>query len=398
MATKKPRTNVKRPTSSRSVRVTKKKQGVTRKQGLVAVAVLAIIGLVAVVASHAATAPRSIYIGTHTTNVSPQRHIMNKVASDGSSKSSYDIDPSSNFWLGWTLSRDKSKFSTIGWKDGKQVIGTVQAGTGAVGSKTATTADVSERMEWMPGDASVLYRNSSTAQKVYSISLDGSSSRKLLATEGDGIFGPLVQPGSGATKFLYNVNSSAIVTRNLDGTGRKVIVNASGTTTTLYNPSWSPSGKKIMYYVTGGAAGNTIDLAIVNADGTGKVLVDTNITDIQQPSTSLTGSGQQGRPTVWSPGSTSVLFTKKVNGIENLYYANISTKKITKVTSSTNASTVFGMYGWANDGRIVYAYGTKVAGQTPTPITTVKSVKADLTGAKILYTAKAGESIGMINF
>ncbi len=57
MATKKPKTNVKRSTSSRSVRVTKKKRGISKFQALALVGVLALIGVVAVVASKASGTP-----------------------------------------------------------------------------------------------------------------------------------------------------------------------------------------------------------------------------------------------------------------------------------------------------------------------------------------------------
>lgn len=411
MATTKPRTNTKRPAASRSVRVTTKKQGVTRKQGLVTAAILAVIGVIVVVASHAATAPNKVYAAVDGNG----KASIYRVATDGSSPSSYNHPAGQTTWgykTDLSLSRDKTKlYITAG------IDRIINAANGSVLSEV-TALDKLQSMsilgKWLPGDTSLVYDRNPFQSKLYSADVANNSIKTLVSNSNtkNWLKCPDVSRKGNKIAFSQSEHTSQgvtyeeIATTNIDGTGKKVVVKEDYQEKYVGCPMWSPDGRYIAYYQYDYArkAGSTtsdyyiVDLMVVKFDGTGKKQVANAYfgpaSGAQYARALRYGYEYRDNimPSPWSPGSTSVVFPRLTNNVENLQRVDINTKVVTPVTKHTSTSTRIDFYGWSSDGKIVYTYGSAQSQ------TTLKSVNADGTSANVLYKAATGEAIKGIIF
>lgn len=408
MATVKPRTNVKRPAASRSVRVAKKKQGVTRKQGLFAVAILALVGVVVVVATKAATAPSKIYVATRdvasgTDAEKLASHKISWAASDGSSKASY----SKPGFHSAPLSRDKSTLAAFGGATGAMSTIGIKATTGAETFRTITANgnQIANSLVWLDGNKRYAYIQ--PKEKLVAQDANGANIKVLVDLSDPAYQNVLrcVNVSPAGNKIVYReriqtANSSfisqRIVVMNIDGSNKQTVLNEANDGIKGC-PSWSPDSKKIAFLDARSWGNPPIDLTIINIDGTGKTVVKRINDASSTPAgagnfTTLDANQQVGSQTIWSPDGTSLLYIKVDSNVSNLYQVKMGSKQESKVTANYNSVVRFKKYGWLDDGRIVYAYGT---GGEISPASfmnvTVKTVKANLTSRKTVYQTKGTE-------
>ncbi len=403
MATAKPKTNVKRATTSRSVRVAKKKQGVTEKQGLVAVALLALIGVVVVVASQAATRPNNVYIKVAQTGSNGSKDIVHRIATDTSVATSYGA-PFTDDTL--SLSRDKLMLIT---KKGNSKIDALSSSNGKVVSSTTCVPNIYNcytglgDLTWLPGNERVAYTDGYPNSSIGVMNIKNTFNKKTIVPSNGNLYRCLTVQ-KGGKKLLYTEEKSntytKIVSVNLDGTERRVLA-TTGAIGYGYCPSWSKDDRKISYYTesnavdpsTGYSVNDWVRLNVMNADGSGvRTLVDIGRSSTVSNAKLIAGSA-------WSSGSSSVLFVKEVAGVVNLNYVNVGTKKVTKITSNTDKTTMVREYGWSSDGYIVYAIGKRYDTPAAGTINVVKSIKPGTSSApKTLLQVPSGSFIKDITF
>ena len=401
MATNKLKTNAKRPTSSRSVHVTKKKQGVTKKQGLFAAALLAAIGVVVVVASQAATTPNKVYVLTNSTTGGAAQTTINRVASDASSRTAYQLPYTWNI----DLARDKTIFSA---SRGGNDFSIIKASDGTELSSVTCPIDAncfSSRKVWLPGSKRFAYHTepAGLGTGIQAINSDGTG-YKAIVPANSRQFNRCLSINKAGTKLLFSQTTApdtgfsltTINSTNLDGTGRKVLTSLEQSKAeALYGcPSWSPDGTKVAFGRLKGENSSGIpysaDIRLIKADGTGLTTVKTVSTN------KATGDWVSlGDTMAWSPGGSSLVYKASLKNIENIYQINISTKKTVAMTSNTSTSTGLGKFGWSSDGRIIYSYGTKGTSGT---MNTIKSINADRTSAKLIYQASGTNKVTHLEF
>ena len=404
MATTKSRTAAKRSSASRSVRVIKKKQGVTKKQASIMIAAVALIGGFFVYKSFAATHDY-VYMGVENANGSGT---VQRSSSDGASKLTYGLEWPQRLFDGDLLSRDKTRIlATYGGK-----TNLYNSATGAlVGQAPKSVADLitdsvirnGRVASFMPGDKTVLVNSPDYKFKVANLSTgvittfpvpSGYRSFEQQNISRDG------------KKVVYVACSAAdnqevVISANIDGSGAKVVRKASTSGGDLGHPQWSNDGKKISYYESNETSSQnniTVKLKVINADGSGDKLLsnvvsnhtavgsgDRDYDDVRQYTET---SGPATWHDQWSTGSSSIIFKKVAAGhIENLFTIDINTGKVSPVTSNTSPNTVIGYYGVTAGNRIVYSYGSAgTAGSVYDKQTSVVSVKFDGTARRMLYT------------
>ncbi len=380
MATTKPRTNAKRPTASRSVRVTKKKQGVNRKQAFILVGVLAVIGVVAVVASKAATKPSNLYISVKGGN----NATVHRIATDGSTKTSYSVSFLINSAL--ALSRDKLKLEGRSGGSSQAVLnsasGNVISNVNCPTSSYGCYGQV-QKLLWLPGDKTFAFaRTNGDSIRIANV---GSTTSSVIAqAPATDSFYCLSLQRSGK-RLMYRANKR-IITMNIDGSDSRTVKTLTSKEFNLGCPSWSANDKKISYNLQVGTSNyvyNQVMLRTINADGSGEATLAAltplrTSYDSSNQDTNRSGSGPGIAGEVWSPGSSSILFVKSINNVQNLYYINVSTKKVVQVTSNTSSDTKVSHYGWSNDGYIIYTDGKHSDASITKSAKTVKSIKPDL--------------------
>lgn len=413
MATTKPRTTAKRPTkSSRSVRVAKKKQGVTKKQGIVAIAALALVGVVVVVATKAATAPSKIYIATRdvTTGTDAEKlasHKINWTTSDGSSKASY-TKPG---FHSAPLSRDKTTLATFGGATGAMSTIGINATTGAETFRTITANgnQVANSLVWLDGNKRYAYIQ--PKEKLVAQDANGANIKVLVDLSDPAYQNVLrcVNVSPAGNKIIYRERiqasnssfiSQRIVVMNIDGSNKQTVLNETNDGIKGC-PSWSPDSKKITFLNAHNYLSvQYIDLIVINIDGSGKASIKriaeapgtSSESDAAKTLSENEVSGVAGHLTNWSPDGKSILYIKTENEVNNLYQVNIGTKQESKVTANYNKAVKFKKFGWLDDGRILYAYGTNTGqGAASFMNVTVKTVKANLTSRKTIYETKGTE-------
>lgn len=391
MAVQKPRTTAKRPTtSSRSVRVAKKKQGVSKKQALLLIAVLAVIGVVAVVASRAATinkvyfkvqVPRYGIAGSGKTFDGK----LNKVSSDGAASSSFETN---DFNRG-SLSRDKTQFAQFV----SDQIRFYSVADGLLKGAIACPAS-SCYMDpiWFSGNKriAVITEPGKPTTAVRAVNTDGSEPKVLVTRSkvGGGDIG-CVNLNKAGDKMLFTVSSRYLYIMNNDGTALKRIADVGSNSMFDTCPTMSPDSRKIALVASSLSGGRAHNLLTIKPDGTGLSLVKALATESATSDTTVSGDNSL---VSWSPGSSSLLYTlysPSSKTATNLYSIDVNTKKVTAKTSNKDTSIAISKFGWSSDGRVIFGYGPRAACTagvcTSGYITAVKSIKADNTSAKILY-------------
>lgn len=101
---------------------------------------------------------------------------------------------------------------------------------------------------------------------------------------------------------------------NADGTGLRIITNATANGANSYDPQWSPNGSKVAFYSSrkldgtdAANANNTFNIWLANADGTGLT-----------PLTTATSNGASNIDPQWSRDGTKIVFysSSKLDGTD----------------------------------------------------------------------------------
>ena len=369
MAATKPRNATKRKSSVR----------VTKKQGLVVAAVLALVGVVVVVATRAAVAPNKVFVVTSDRQATA-------VATDGSSQKAFAVVDANVYSPAMIVSRAKTKYMQTHQDSTRINVRNITDGKLLSGISPVTLFGGAN---WLPGDKQAVFMYGSyPAKSIFKSNVDGTS-RVKIASASSSLSCLNVQKNSGGSKIAYLVDGEQIWTMNPDGSGKFRVENVDVSATSC--PIWSPDGKKLTYAERTSGSRTVINQIVINANGTGRQVVAKiyDSTAAQNDSDMNNNFNSQ----VWSNGGSSILFTKKVNGVQNLYYVNISTKKVTQVTKHTQPSTLVTYYNWGTDNRIVYAYGSH-----PSDSKAVRSQNADGSNAKTLFTPPTGTRITSVSF
>ena len=159
-------------------------------------------------------------------------------------------------------------------------------------------------------------------------------------------------PGSGAGggRIAFQRDFS-IATMNPDGTDLTVLTSGSS-----YSPDWSPDGTRIAYMKTS----SDLDIAVINADGTG--------------ATTLASHPAAEFDPAWSRDGKKIAFSsaRSGSGASDLYVMNADGSNVTQITN-TPSSTEYSPT-WSPDGKKLAWYGNGIVyvgnanGSNPTNI------------------------------
>ena len=157
---------------------------------------------------------------------------------------------------------------------------------------------------WTPDDRIAFVRNSSGANELVTVNIDGTDERKILPVSFE-IDPPVWSPDG--TKIAISDSRSGnwdIFVINADGSNERQLT---GDLKDEWNPSWSPDGTKIVYHKfiqrhfdeKGNPKGDDFDIMVMNSDGSNKIKLNIDV-------------GFQAFPS-WSPDGRKIAFFK--NGI-----------------------------------------------------------------------------------
>ncbi|MBE0522293.1 MAG: PD40 domain-containing protein [Candidatus Methanoperedenaceae archaeon] len=192
---------------------------------------------------------------------------------------------------------------------------------------------------WSPDDSKVLCMSSEEVndqyiRHLYLINLN--SGDKTEITKSVEVGDPAWNPDSNNILFVSLTERRNLGIFVYDSQGRSVKLiyeeNNPLEKATLISVSWSPDGSKITFTVSE----NGIGLYTINPDGTGKILISSN----------LTGGY------AWSPSGDKIAFSSSTANGEHIFIANPDGTERTQITTGENKHYVLsGMGGsWSPDG------------------------------------------------
>jgi len=195
-----------------------------------------------------------------------------------------------------------------------------------------------------------------------------------------------------------NLNRTYNIWRvNADGTGLMPLTNATASGADSLAPHWSPDGSKIVFYSTrkidGTDAANlnrTYNIWRVNADGTGLRII-----------TNATAPGANSFDPQWSPDGSKIIFhssrkldgtdAANANGTSNIWQANADGTGPTPLTMATAAGAGNVTPRWSPDGTKIVFYSSNKLDGTDAPnanqTSNIWRMNADGTGRTPLTTA-----------
>ncbi|HJQ34621.1 MAG TPA: S8 family serine peptidase [Pyrinomonadaceae bacterium] len=151
---------------------------------------------------------------------------------------------------------------------------------------------------------------------VYLMNVDGTNRVNLTNNLADNEY-PTWSPDGSKIGYVSTVSGTGcdLYVANADGTNQHAL-NLSPMPSDIFGWDWSPDGTKIVFEDGNG------DIAVVNADGTGRVTIVSNAAWDWQPR--------------WSPDGSKIVFTSDRTGSSQLYVMNPDGTAQTQLTSSVN--------------------------------------------------------------
>jgi Tol biopolymer transport system component len=171
----------------------------------------------------------------------------------------------------------------------------------------------------------------------------------LVASAGRPVHRPAPLSGLARNGLLAFDSNGQIVTANADGTGRIVLTSGSATHST---PTWSPDGLRLAFW-SKPAAGGTLALTVVDADGGGSHVVSGPET-FAVPSITTRNSLWPAPPD-WSPDGTRLAFSATAAGTSRIVVATLD-GAAPKLVGDPTLAALWPV--WSPDGgRIAFAGG-----------------------------------------
>jgi Tol biopolymer transport system component len=205
---------------------------------------------------------------------------------------------------------------------------------------TTQTSSNSIQPSWSPDGSKIAFASDQSKATcgcwgIYLMNSDGTGVTPLRVQSGSNNFAPTISPDG--TKIAFVSNNSGnydIWGMNINGTGAVNLTNnpnndggPQGTDSNLLpgahsavsfsRPSWSPTGTQIAF--TSNRTGGTLNIFIMNADGTNAI--------------QLTTSSANYDPH-WLPTSTEVAFVSTLSGSPQVWKINTSTHAQVQLTST----------------------------------------------------------------
>lgn len=203
-------------------------------------------------------------------------YIMHK---DGSNQTRLTYSPENEHFPRWSPDGTKIVFSrTINNANDIFVINVDGSGLIRLTNTSTTTEDYPD---WSPDGKSILYSAFGEVQGgIYVMDADGSNARLLM---GGPLHYPRWSPDGRYIAFdgTLGMSQFEIFIMNADGSGmRQVTVHPKGAGGYNKCPSWSPDGKRLVYFSTDRSDMPGPDIFITNVDGSGETKLTQGPTDL----------------------------------------------------------------------------------------------------------------------
>jgi Tol biopolymer transport system component len=260
---------------------------------------------------------------------------------DGTNK--VEITPITYHLESWRVSFWSMSWSPFGdrivFEDGDDIFVINIDGSGRLNLTVANSErDVSPA--WSPDGSRILY---STRGRLQTVKPDGSNVRPL-SRFGGGEYHASWSPSGDRLAFAVDLSDAcfwvqAIYIADSDLTDRRIIHGGLCSPTLNFRPTWSPDGRKILFYIADETQADNAEIFVKNIDGTGL--------------TQLTNTAGQNLNPSWQPlplphRNGKIAFTSDRDGNKEIYVMN---QDGTNQVRLTNNNIVDDHPKWSPDGK-----------------------------------------------
>jgi|1186.fasta_scaffold27653_1 Tol biopolymer transport system component len=223
-------------------------------------------------------------------------------------------------------SRDGLRLAFVSKRDGHDELYTMNA-DGSNQTRLTNSVLPLGNAAWSPDGRRIAYNvdtGNNGCYEIFMINADGSGGAQL-TPDGDCNWAPDWSPDGSRLVFSTTRDGLfALYTMRPDGSNQTLLENAAGSNDAF--PMYSPDGSKIAFTTWDPALDATsAEIAVVNADGTGRHALTSN-------------SFEDGYP-AWSPDGTRIVFMSRRDGSWEVYSAAADGSSQTRLTTSPTDDT-----------------------------------------------------------
>ena len=218
---------------------------------------------------------------------------------------------------------------------------------------------------WSPDGRKLAFwsgRGVNGTSDIFVMNPDGSGMTNVTNTGDRGESEPAWSPDGSKIAFMADTTSGvSLFSMNADGSGVAQLTNGPFDA----QPAWSPDGTKIAYGQSPNYPFGDFDIAVINADGSGKVVIAGDTTHDYLPD--------------WSPDGAKIVFARDVSFFatsEDLWVMNPDGSGQTQLTSTSGSDRDF--------GAVFSPDGTKIAFSGGSFPFSVFTINADGTGRTLV--------------